>query len=187
MILSIIHEAGPELQALLTPSFVQCAQISARIFSMQTFLRRPGNFVEVLAIRGLRWYNIRVGFCPDGGRLHAYVTIRVFHRRGQRLLRNRQTSAERPQPSNHAEDQRRCAPAFTRRRHRGCGVGLRPSGVGCSRKRKPVPLLHHGRESRHEHTTRRQAARKPAPDTGEAKNLEVHFTHGTHCRCGPAP
>ena len=28
---------------------------------------------------------------------------------------------------------------------------------------------------------------KPAPDTGEANNLEVHFTHGTYFRCGPAP
>ena len=27
----------------------------------------------------------------------------------------------------------------------------------------------------------------PHRETGEAKNLEVQLTHGTHFRCGPAP
>ena len=46
--------------------------------------------MQVLAISGVRCYNIRVGFCPDGGRLHAYVKVRMFHKRGHVFLRSQQ-------------------------------------------------------------------------------------------------
>ena len=59
------------------------------IFSIRSFVVQHENFMEALAISWLWWYNIRVGFCPDGGRLHAYVKIRVFHKRGSFFLRNR--------------------------------------------------------------------------------------------------
>lgn len=87
----------------------------------------------------------------------------MFRRRGDRpaISGNQRSSAVRRGLPLRAA-QHRCTPAFTRRRHRGCGRKL-PLWSGLLQIGKPVPLLHHDSEGRHEPSTRRQAARKPAP------------------------
>ena len=88
--LPIIHDVPMDWQAPSLNPFVYFAQFSHAFFSFHSFLHEKENLMQVLAISGVRCYNIRVGFCPDGGRLHAYVKVRVFHKRGQVFLRSQQ-------------------------------------------------------------------------------------------------